>query len=305
MREVSGPVTSEIVRQRLDELFVQLQRAQPPEVEDAPLGRRAWGASGLAASSREHEVSAASGPPAEEADDWLERLRVRAAGESERADAPATRGHAKASGAVTAFAKEHLATVVLVLLVAVAWAGYSVLQVRATPVSVPTAAVIASPGASVATAPSSAKQVAVHVIGAVAKPGVVKLPDGSRVADAIAAAGGLTEEAAIGELNLAQGLTDGTQLKVGSRRHPGGWIRDGSNGSDGAGSAGGAASTKVSLNSATVQQLDTLPGVGPVTAQKIVDWRKAHGKFTSIGELQEVDGIGPKTYADIAPHLRL
>jgi competence protein ComEA len=133
---------------------------------------------------------------------------------------------------------------------------------------------------------------------------VVELSEDSRVQDAIAAAGGLAADADSGELNLAAVLVDGCQLKIGTTKHPGGEVRSGTSG-EADGSGGGAAEVKVSLNTATVAQLDTLPGVGPVTAQKILDWRSEHGKFTAITELQEVDGIGPKTYADLAGRVRL
>jgi competence protein ComEA len=216
-----------------------------------------------------------------------------------------------------AFTREHLATVAVVLLVGVAWTAYSLYQVRSLPVAGAAASVDPSASIDVSASPAAADQLIVHVIGAVNRPGVVKLPSGSRVSDAIDAVGGLTSDAAVGELNLAQVLTDGTQLKIGNRKSPGAWLRVGAETSSATGTAGtggtgtgtgttsSADSSKVSLNTATVQQLDTLPGIGPVTAQKIIDWRTAHGKFSSLAELQEVDGIGPKTYADLADRVRL
>ena len=87
---------------------------------------------------------------------------------------------------------------------------------------------------------------------------------------------------------------------IGTRARPRGEVRD-AGGQTGAG--GGPA--QVSLNTATLEQLDTLPGVGPVTARKILQWREQHGRFNSVSELQEVDGIGPKTYAEIARNVRL
>ena len=97
-------------------------------------------------------------------------------------------------------------------------------------------------------------------------------------------------------------VVDGSQVVIGTRGKPRGEVR-GDGGDAGAGSPGETAT--VSLNTATLEQLDTLPGVGPVTAQKILDWRKLHGRFSAVTELQEVDGIGPKTYADIAPNVRV
>ena len=158
----------------------------------------------------------------------------------------------------------------------------------------------------------------VHVLGAVRRPGLVHLDPGARVEDALDAAGGLRRDADTDELNLAQPLEDGVQVVVGTRAHPEGEVRSGSSGSgggagagssgsgggSGAGTGGGSGGT-IDLNRATVDQLDTLPGVGPVTAQKILDWREQHGRFSRVEELQEVDGIGPKTYARLAPHLRV
>lgn len=305
MRDVAGPVTSEVVRRRLAELFAQLQEA--PSVADVQP---------LAGPPVETLGSGLAGADAEE--DWLLKLRSAPPSITEpvRAEAVTPGAARELVGRVRAFTTEHLVTVVVVLLVGIGWTTYSLLQVRATPVADAAPRVESTPGGGGAATPApTSKQVVVHVIGAVAKPGIVQLPDGSRVADAIAAAGGLARSAALGELNLALPLVDGTQLKIGTRKRPGGWIRDGTgsvvSGSSGGGSSGGGSngagsqSTKISLNTATIQQLDTLPGIGPVTAAKIIDWRKAHGKFTAITELQEVDGIGPKTYADLADRVRL
>lgn len=226
------------------------------------------------------------------------------------ADEPATSGQrlprrAVAAGSPAAelrsrlveFGREHLAAVVVVLLVGCAWTAYTLLQARSTPVAVAAVpAVVASPSPT----PTPEPQLLVHVLGAVRKPGLVELAPGSRVADAIEAAGGLTAKADPGELNLAAMVADGDQLVIGTSAEPGGEVRGSASGSGGASGSG-----KVSLNTATLEQLDTLPGVGPVTAQKILDWREAHGKFSAVAELQEVDGIGPKTFADIEPHVRI
>jgi len=199
------------------------------------------------------------------------------------------------------FTREHLAAVVVVLLVGCGWTAYSLLQARSTPVAVaavPT--VLASAGP--APTPTPTPRVLVHVLGAVRRPGVVEVPQGARVADVIELAGGLTASADPGELNLAAVVVDGSQVVIGTRGKPRGEVR-GEGGATGAGSPGRTAA--VDLNTATLEQLDTLPGVGPVTAQKILDWRKLHGRFSAVTELQEVDGIGPKTYADIAPNVRV
>lgn len=135
--------------------------------------------------------------------------------------------------------------------------------------------------------PSSAQAqrplLVVHVVGAVRRAGLFRLRDGSRVADALARAGGPTRRADLAAVNLAAPLVDGEQVVV-PRRGAGGSVT---------GAAAPGASAKVSLGSATVEQLDELPGVGPVTAQKIVDWRTTHGPFRSVEDLDDVPGIGP------------
>ena len=117
--------------------------------------------------------------------------------------------------------------------------------------------------------------VVVHVVGKVAAPGVVELPAGSRVQDAIEAAGGATKDKALESVNLARVVVDGEQIDVGA-----------------SGDAGGG-SSRISLNSANAQQLQEIPGVGPVIAERIVEWRTKNGPFHSVAELAEVSGIGP------------
>jgi len=167
-------------------------------------------------------------------------------------------------------------------------AGPATARVSASPAGAPAAAV-ASPGASVV----------VDVAGKVRRPGVATLPAGSRVVDAIRRAGGARPGVDLTSLNLARVLVDGEQILVGAAAAPG--VAASASSQPGAASTGAL----VNLNSATLDQLDSLPGVGPVTAQKILDWRTAHGAFTAIDELLEVDGIGDKTLADMAPHLTL
>jgi competence protein ComEA len=125
----------------------------------------------------------------------------------------------------------------------------------------------------------------VHVAGAVVRPGVYRLPAGSRVTDAVRRAGGFARGASRDAINLAARLSDGQQVVV-----PG----TGTAASTSA-SADGAESGPVSLGSATVEQLDGVEGIGPVTAQKIVEFRDQHGGLSSIDQLDEVDGIGPAT----------
>jgi competence protein ComEA len=152
---------------------------------------------------------------------------------------------------------------------------------------------------------SIAPTILVHVIGAVVSPGLVKLTQGARVADAIAAAGGLRGDANPAELNLAAVVSDGSQVIIGSTSAPRGEVREGSTSSGVESNGAAATGALIDVNTATVAQLDTIPGVGPVTAQAILEYRAKRGRFTKIEELQEVDGIGPKTYAQIAPHVRV
>ena len=135
--------------------------------------------------------------------------------------------------------------------------------------------------------------VVVSVVGSVARPGLVTLPTGSRVAAAVEAAGGLGPDADPASVNLAAVVSDGQQIVVGA---PGG------SGASVAGPAGGAAAApggKLDLNRATAAELDALPGVGPVLAQRIVDHRQ-QGPFTSVDQLDDVPGIGPARAAELA-----
>jgi competence protein ComEA len=135
-----------------------------------------------------------------------------------------------------------------------------------------------------ATAVTAATILVVDVAGAVRRPGLYRLPAGSRIADAVARAGGMSRRAAPASVNLAAPLADGEQVLVPSL---------GAASVARAASGGPSPSAPVDLNSATVEQLDALPGIGPVTAQKIVDYRTQHGPFTSVDDLDAIPGIGP------------
>ncbi|MET3718766.1 MULTISPECIES: ComEA family DNA-binding protein [unclassified Arthrobacter] len=145
--------------------------------------------------------------------------------------------------------------------------------------------------------------VIIHVAGAVALPGVVQLPAGSRVHQAIAQAGGGTLAADLNRLNLAAVLVDGQKVYV---PLPGEYLPADSSvppaaAAEEPGGGAAAAAGKVNLNTAGVQELDALPKVGPVLAQRIVDWRKEHGPFKSVEELDAVDGVGPKMLETLLP----
>ncbi|HLR83406.1 MAG TPA: helix-hairpin-helix domain-containing protein [Nocardioidaceae bacterium] len=150
-----------------------------------------------------------------------------------------------------------------------------------------------------ATASTAAKgKVVVDVTGKVRKPGIVSLRHGARVADAIEAAGGpRSKRVDLRALNLARVLVDGEQIVVGLPALPGATTTPEAGSTAPPDETSSAA--PVNLNAATLEQLETLPGVGPVTAQAIVDWRTEHGQFTSVDELLEVNGIGEVTLEDL------
>ena len=164
-------------------------------------------------------------------------------------------------------------------------------------------------GAGAGAAPGAGR-IVVHVVGEIARPGIVLLPQGARVIDAVTAAGGALPSADLERINLARAVADGEQVHVPA---PGEQILPGAFGSTigpvgGQGVTGGsaaAASGRVNLNTAGLAELDTLPGVGPVLAQRILDWRREHGRFTSVDELGEVSGIGERLLAQLADRVTL
>ncbi|MDP9022089.1 MAG: ComEA family DNA-binding protein [Actinomycetota bacterium] len=154
-----------------------------------------------------------------------------------------------------------------------------------------------APSSTLATAPVSLESpapgpVTVHVAGGVVDPGVVRLPGGARVADAIAAAGGPRFDAALDALNMARVLTDGEQVVVPLTAGPGPPAPTAVEPRD--------ADGRVDLNAATADDFEELPGIGPVLAERIVAWRDAHGPFADVGQLRDVPGIGERTFQKLA-----
>lgn len=177
-----------------------------------------------------------------------------------------------------------------------------------------------SAGASAGAAPSApgAGRVVVHVLGAVRRSGVVELPASSRVGDALERAGGATDDADLDRLNLARVLTDGERLyvpRVGQQEVPEalGPVADGAAAGPtaGAGGSGGTAGTGVEgaavvdLNTADQTALETLPGIGPGLAGRIIAWRDEHGRFTAVEDLLDVSGIGDVRFAELRDRVRV
>jgi competence protein ComEA len=202
--------------------------------------------------------------------------------------------------------------VVVLVALALAATAYVVLRTGGDSEAVPNRPTLAKPAhdsplvpspAATGASPAGGKDVTVDVAGKVRRPGITTLPAGSRVADALEKAGGPRGRVDLSAVNLARVLVDGEQILVGR-----GAAAGGTPGGVAAGASTAApdpAGALVNINTATSEQLDTLPGVGPVTAQKILDWRGAHGAFSSVDELLEIDGIGDKTLAELAPHVTL
>jgi competence protein ComEA len=187
-------------------------------------------------------------------------------------------------------------------------AGTEVSPVVSVPASSPSALVPpAAPGSTPATAVSASAsptgELVVDVTGKVHHPGIVTLPLGARVVDAVHAAGGARRGASLAGLNLARPLSDGEQVVVGVPAVPGVAAPAASAATASGGT--GARTPMVDVNSAGQPQLEELPGVGPVTAQAILAYREENGPFTSVDQLLDVSGIGDATLAKIAPFVTL
>ncbi|MFB1041864.1 helix-hairpin-helix domain-containing protein [Streptomyces chrestomyceticus] len=239
-----------------------------------------------------------------------------------------------------AIAPKALTALVVVFAMAVAFAVFHFWTARPEPVRVPSAArapalptpapapqpQVAAPTPGGAPPTAAGRLLVVDVVGKVHRPGIHRLPQGARVADALGAAGGVLDGANTRGLNRARLLVDGEQIAVdvagaapgaagqGAGAGSGAAAGAGSGAAAGAGTGGGATSgsvggaggtgaggAPVSLNSATAEELDGLPGVGPVLARHIIEYRTAHGGFTSVEQLREVNGIGDRRFADLRP----
>ncbi|MET7281619.1 ComEA family DNA-binding protein [Kribbella sp. NPDC005582] len=193
----------------------------------------------------------------------------------------------------------HVLVLAAVLMIGLGWAGCAVIRARPGPIpdTRPTTLTTGSPVTQPAKPPTTPPAtLVVHVAGKVHRPGLVRAPTGSRVADALSLAGGPLRGVDLSSLNLARQLTDGEQIVVGLPAQPTGTATP-----DGA----QPPTTPLNLNTATAPQLDALPGVGPVLAQRIIDYRTQNGPFTTVDQLQEVPGVGPKKFDSLKPHVRI
>jgi len=189
------------------------------------------------------------------------------------------RGFGDLVGAAASLTRPQL--VVIVLLILALCIGSFLAYSRSRPSRVE----VSGAGEAAASAPG-ARTITVHVAGAVVSPGLYRLREGSRVADALEKAGGASADALLDDLNLAGKLADGQKVMVPRGTQPGAQPAPGPASSQ-------PASALVNLNTATPEQLDALPGVGPAMAAKIVEYRQKNGPFTTIDELDDVSGIGP------------
>ncbi|GAB3250312.1 hypothetical protein GCM10027425_07630 [Alteromonas gracilis] len=292
MRRTRTEDVAETARRRLELLEAELAGLQRPDAR--PFG------------DVEEERSV---PHTVDEDRWLPAAVVEEPGRHARRSTPVSRGVQAIADRLpdglrgrVRLGRGHLAWLGALAAIAVAITGWWAWQTPDTTGEPVQAVRVRAPAAAPSvTAPSAApaasgEQLVVDVAGKVRRPGVLTLPAGSRVHEAIERAGGPRRGVDLSALNLARPLVDGEQVLVGVAPAPGA----------AAAAVGGApAGALVNLNTATAEQLEELPGVGPVTAESILAWRTANGAFSSVDELLEVDGIGEKTLADIAPHVTL
>jgi competence protein ComEA len=191
------------------------------------------------------------------------------------------------------------AVAIVVVCVAIglaAWLWASPADTRADPAPAAPASKAGMESTSAARGPAAAATVTVHVVGQVRRPGVYVLSGGSRAADAVKAAGGLLGGADEAAVNLARVVADGEQLSVPKEGEAPAVATGGAAAPGAAGPPGSGGASKIDLNTATAEQLDTLPGIGPSTAAKIIADRTSSGPFGSVEDLQRVPGIGPSKF---------
>ena len=279
-----------------------LRRSRGRDVQDLAARR-------LAALAEGFDRSGAAPAPVDDDRNVARDMAGRSSSGGRHADRSA-KGPAWVSAGRLRLTSQHLAVIAIAVAMACVVTGWQVLRsvpktqplelssTRITPSESPTPAGASSLTPSDGAPASSAVGglLVIDVTGKVRRPGIVELPAGSRVVDALKAAGGARPRADTLGLNLARVLVDGEQIVVGidvpAATPPG---------SPAAGPAEGADTPMVSINTATQEELEALPGVGPVTAAAIVEWRTQHGSFSSVDELLEVSGIGEATLAEIKP----
>jgi competence protein ComEA len=193
-----------------------------------------------------------------------------------------------------------VALLVAIAVAAYVWHGRPQAQMIASP------SVVAGPVPPGSMSPSaSVTSLVVAVSGEVRRPGVVTVHAGARVIDVLRAAGGPLPGADLGTLNLARKVADGELVAVGVPASAPGVAGGSDAGAPPAGSPGGGSAGPIDLNTATLAELDTLPGVGPVLAQRILDWRTQHGQFASVDQLSDVPGIGDSRMAQLRDLVRV
>ena len=254
-------------------------------------------------------VRAAERRRAAQADGWVPGPPAPAGSPSEAGLGEEARPQRRSAGLMPVAVTAPAATgVVLVLLVGLAVGAWLLWRGRPAEVPVPkvsrsTPATTPAPAGTEVARSAGPSVLVVHVAGAVRRPGLVRLSPGSRVADAVEAAGGTTRDAEPASVNLARPVVDGEQLVVLAKGEGPVMAPAAPSGATGPGASAPAA--PVDLNVATQGDLEALPGVGPVLAQRILDWRAEHGRFSSVDELREISGIGEATFADLEPLVRV
>lgn len=211
-------------------------------------------------------------------------------------------------GGVVTLAERHRTAVIIAVVAVLVAIGTAIVLATRQPV-VETApalppAISAGPSQATTTTTAAPPSLVVSVVGRVERPGLVTLPTGARVADAVQAAGGIIPDTNDTALNLARRLADGEQIYVGIPIPAQAEVDPGTDAGTSAGSEGSAPSAEqsstVDINTAGETELETLPGIGPTMAQRILDWRGQHGHFDAISQLRDVQGIGPGRYAKLA-----